>query len=113
MIKKWFKSGDPWIWLNSAEVSTSLIIVLGLLLLIAIKGLSHFWPKSVMQAQYIQSTTTASKPASMRIIGELHEGLRFDDRVQAQGGTGTITREHQPSRWCRNTGLFFSRDPNK
>ena len=69
MIKKWFKTGDPWIWLNAAAVSASLIIVLGLLALIAVKGLSHFWPKSVMQAQYLQATTDASsKPASLRII---------------------------------------------
>lgn len=74
MIKKWFKSGDPWIWLNAAAVSASLIIVLGLLALIAVKGLSHFWPKSVMQANYVSAqSTTASTPASMRIIGELHD----------------------------------------
>ena len=72
MIKKWFKTGDPWIWLNAAAVSASLIIVIGLLLLIAVQGLSHFWPKAVMQAQYLQANTTDSKPASMRIIGEVH-----------------------------------------
>ena len=73
MIKKWFKSGDPWIWLNAAAVSASLIIVIGLLGLIAVKGLSHFWPKSVMQAQYVQSSAnTTAKPASIRIIGEVH-----------------------------------------
>ena len=73
MIKKWFKTGDPWIWLNAAAVSASLIIVLGLLALIAVKGLSHFWPKSVMQAQYLQSTTNVNaKHASIRIIGEVH-----------------------------------------
>jgi phosphate transport system permease protein len=71
MIRKWFKSGDPWIWLNAAAVSASLIIVIGLLLLIAVKGLSHFWPKAVMQAQYIQATTD-SNPQSIRIIGEVH-----------------------------------------
>lgn len=73
MIKKWFKTGDPWIWLNAAAVSASLIIVLGLLALIAVKGLSHFWPKSVMQAQYLQATTNVNtKPTSIRIIGEVH-----------------------------------------
>ena len=72
MMKKWFKSGDPWIWLNAAAVSASLIIVLGLLALIAIKGLSHFWPKPVMQAQYVQANASDSSPASIRIIGELH-----------------------------------------
>ncbi|MFK5913031.1 MAG: phosphate ABC transporter permease PstA [Woeseiaceae bacterium] len=71
-MKKWFKTGDPWIWLNAAAVSASLIIVIGLLLLIAIQGLSHFWPKAVMQAQYIQANATDSKPASIRLIGEIH-----------------------------------------
>lgn len=72
MIKKWFKTGDPWIWLNAAAVSASLIIVIGLLMLIAVKGLSHFWPKPVMQAQYTQSSESASTKKSIRIIGEIH-----------------------------------------
>lgn len=72
MMKKWFKSGDPWIWLNAAAVSASLIIVIGLLLLIAVQGLSHFWPKAVMQAQYVQANATNDNPASIRIIGEIH-----------------------------------------
>jgi len=72
MMKKWFKSGDPWIWLNAAAVSASLIIVIGLLILIAVNGLSHFWPKAVMQAQYLQANTTEDKAASIRIIGEIH-----------------------------------------
>jgi len=72
MMKKWFKSGDPWIWLNAAAVSASLIIVIGLLALIAVQGLSHFWPKAVMQAQYLQANATEDNPASIRIIGEIH-----------------------------------------
>ena len=71
-MKKWFKSGDPWIWLNAAAVSASLIIVIGLLALIAVQGLSHFWPKAVMQAQYLQANVAEDNPASIRIIGELH-----------------------------------------
>ena len=73
MMKKWFKSGDPWIWLNAAAVSASLIIVIGLLILIAVQGLSHFWPKAVMQAQYVQANATNDNPASIRIIGEIHD----------------------------------------
>ena len=51
MIKKWFKSGDPWIWLNASAVSISIIVVVGLLLIIAVKGLSHFWPSQIIQAE--------------------------------------------------------------
>jgi len=55
MIKKWFKSGDPWIWLNASAVSISIIIVVGLLLVIAVKGLSHFWPAQVIQANLVNN----------------------------------------------------------
>ncbi len=68
MIRDWFKSGTPWIWLNAAAVSASLIIVLGLLGLIAVRGLGHFWPADVMHAQYTQSGS-----AAVTVIGELTE----------------------------------------
>jgi phosphate transport system permease protein len=48
---KWFKSGTPWIWLNAGAVSVSLLMVLGLLLLITVRGLSYFWPSDVLDAQ--------------------------------------------------------------
>ncbi len=67
MIKKWFKSGDPWIWLNAAAVSTSIIIVVGLLLLIAVRGLSHFWPAHVIQAELVNDSQRIT------LIGEVIE----------------------------------------
>src|SRR5512139_2844504 len=51
-LKGWFRSGNPWVWLNAAAVSASIAIVAGLLLLIAARGMGHFWPKSIMEAQY-------------------------------------------------------------
>ncbi len=51
-FSKWFKSGQPWIWLNAGAVSISLIMVIGLVMLIAVRGLAHFWPADVMQADY-------------------------------------------------------------
>ncbi len=67
MIKKWFKSGDPWIWLNASAVSTSIIIVVGLLLLIAVRGLSHFWPAQVIQAELVNGEQRIT------LIGEIVE----------------------------------------
>ena len=42
-----FKSGTPWVWLNAAAVSISMVMVIGLLILIAVRGLGHFWPKTI------------------------------------------------------------------
>lgn len=64
MIKAWFKSGSPWVWLTAGAVSVNLILVVGLLLLIAVRGLGHFWPADIVEYQY-QDDKTASV-----IIGE-------------------------------------------
>lgn len=50
-VKKWFKDGDPWIWINAGAVAISMIMVFGLLALIASRGLVHFWAHDVMQAE--------------------------------------------------------------
>jgi phosphate transport system permease protein len=52
MIRQWFKSGDPWVWLNAAAVSINIILVGGLLGLIAVRGLVHFWPADVAEFVY-------------------------------------------------------------
>jgi len=51
-VRHWAKSGAPWIWLTAAAVAASLAMVLGLLLLIAVNGLGHFWPSPVWEIQY-------------------------------------------------------------
>jgi phosphate transport system permease protein len=50
-----FKSGTPWVWLNAGAVSISMIMVVGLLVLIAVRGLGHFWPKTIWEIDYLDS----------------------------------------------------------
>ncbi len=52
MIKAWFKSGTPWVWLNAAAVSACLIMVIGVLGLVIVRGVGHFWPAQVVQFSY-------------------------------------------------------------
>lgn len=51
-FSSWYKSGNPWVWLNAGAVSISLVMVVGLLLLIAVRGLGHFWPADIMSISY-------------------------------------------------------------
>jgi phosphate transport system permease protein len=74
-MKNWWKSGDPWIWLTASSVSVSLIVVVGLISLIAVRGLGHFWPAAVVQATY----TDERDGKSSTIIGE----IRDDENVSA------------------------------
>ncbi|MCX4026555.1 phosphate ABC transporter permease PstA [Spartinivicinus marinus] len=51
-LQKWYRSGEPWVWLNAGAVSISIVMVVGLLALIAVRGMGHFWPGAIMQANY-------------------------------------------------------------
>ena len=54
----WYSSGEPWVWLNAAAVSASMIMVFGLLALIAYNGLGHFWPANLMEAELVDGDKT-------------------------------------------------------
>ena len=79
-MRDWFKSGDPWIWLNAAAVSASLIMVAGLLGLIALRGLGHFWPANIVEMDYRQADDKV-----VRLIGEIrdHEDVPRERLVAA------------------------------
>jgi len=66
--KKWFKDGDPWVWMNAGAVAISMVMVFGLLFLIASKGLVHFWAHDVMQAE-----VEAKNGDRYTVIGEVVE----------------------------------------
>ncbi len=51
-FRKWRADGEHWVWLNAAAIAISLILVIGLLLLITVRGLAYFWPKDVVQVHY-------------------------------------------------------------
>lgn len=79
-MKDWWKSGDPWIWLISSAITISMVTVIGLILLIAVRGLGHFWPSPVMEAQHIQNGQAS------RLIGEFrNEEVIPAARLEAMG----------------------------
>jgi phosphate transport system permease protein len=51
-LKSWFKSGAPWVWMTAGGVSIAVIMTIGLLAVIATRGLGHFWPADVIESHY-------------------------------------------------------------
>ncbi|MFK8027477.1 MAG: phosphate ABC transporter permease PstA [Gammaproteobacteria bacterium] len=82
-----FKSGTPWVWLNAGAVSISMIMVVGLLILIAVRGLGHFWPKTIWEIDYLEGdkqvvllgerAKTEIVPAKQLVASGLH--LDFEE----------------------------------
>lgn len=52
---KWIADGTPWVWLNAAAVGACILLVVGLLLLIGVRGMGHFWPLAVHEIVYQQT----------------------------------------------------------
>lgn len=71
-ISNWIRKGTPWVWLNAGAVAISVVMVIGLLILLTVRGMSHFWPRDVMQANYVPPTSSG-EPLSTQIIGEFVE----------------------------------------
>jgi phosphate transport system permease protein len=95
---KWLKSGAPWIWLNAGAVSVSLLMVLGLLLLITVRGLSYFWPSEVLDAQYKEANGSV-----IRLIGEI-DSTETITAARARDNGYTVESEEPIERYLLKVG---------
>ncbi len=94
-VKAWFGSGSPWVWMNAGAVSIAVIMTIGLLAVIAVRGLGHFWPANVIEASY-QIPGEAAKT----VIGEVVQAeevprarLRSAGMPVPEAGPEFMTRE--------------------
>ena len=71
-ILRWIESGSPWIWINAGAVAISIVMVIGLLMLLAVRGMVHFWPSDVIRADYSVPSSTGSIE-SIEVVGEMVE----------------------------------------
>lgn len=65
-LNGWFKSGAPGVWISGGAVSIAVIMTIGLLAVIAVRGLGHFWPADLIHANY-----DVPGQANLLVIGEV------------------------------------------
>ncbi|MDW8336193.1 MAG: phosphate ABC transporter permease PstA [Tepidimonas sp.] len=87
MMKDWIKSGSPWIWMTAGAVALSVLSVFFVLWMTAAKGLTHFWPKAVLQ------TTFRDGEQLVRVIGELREVEEVSVRRLQEAGFKIDTQQ--------------------
>ncbi|WP_413505046.1 phosphate ABC transporter permease PstA [Serratia grimesii] len=80
-MRRWAKSGSPWIWLTAGSVAVSLLALIGIMLLLAGQGMRYFWPSPVYQFELNQS---AAGPVTM--IGELYQQQSIPRRQLLESG---------------------------
>ncbi|MEJ2669203.1 MAG: phosphate ABC transporter permease PstA, partial [Gammaproteobacteria bacterium] len=122
--RQWFRQGHPWVWLNAGAVAISMTMVFGLLGFIAVKGVSHFWPKSLVEFDY---TTPEGKvepilgefldreTVSAERLRQTHVALaskvEFVERVQVKVGNRDVTG--RDFRWVLNDYITAPRYPEQ
>ncbi len=84
-MKSWFNKGEHWIWMSSAMVSISVVLVIGLIAMITYRGAVHFWPHTVYQFDVTQNGKTEV------VVGELrdYKGREFTDPATGDTKEGT------------------------
>lgn len=91
-LRNWFASGTPYIWLNAGAVTISLVMVFGLIALIAVRGLSHFWPASVAAFEYKEANGDVTTMLGEIADQETVSASRASARAAEASDDGTITR---------------------
>jgi len=86
-LGRWLRGGDPGIWLSGGAVAIAVLMTLGLIGIIAVRGLAHFWPAEVVEARYAPPGI-----ASRLVLGEV------------------VQRETVPVERLRSAGLPISAD---
>ena len=64
-IKKSLALGTPYVWLTSGAVAFCMILVIGVIGLITVRGAVHFWPKPIVM---LNMTAEVSEE---RVMGEI------------------------------------------
>ncbi|MEQ1545421.1 phosphate ABC transporter permease PstA [Methyloglobulus sp.] len=122
MISSWFKSGSPWIWLNAAAVSACLIMIIGVLGLIVVRGIGHFWPAQVTQFSYQEAdgqvktifaeiVDTSVTPAAAAKISGYKMADNEEDLVQYQIKTGNRDVTGADFRWLQEHNIKSQDQP--
>ena len=98
-MMKWIADGTPWVWLNAAAVSACILLVVGLLLLIGVRGMGHFWPLEVQSIVYQQEDGS-----EVALAGQIREEEKVTARRLRESGLEISPDTEFVTRYLLKTG---------
>jgi phosphate transport system permease protein len=89
-MNRFWKSGDPFVWLTGGALALSLIMVAGLVYLVLAYGLGFFWPSEILRLTLKDGTV---------LLGELADREKIP---QPGAAPGTLDRYGSLKIGCRD-----------
>jgi phosphate transport system permease protein len=91
--KRFWKSGDPFIWLTGGALAFSLLMVAGLVFLVLVSGMGFFWPADVVRLTLTDGTVVMGQVAQREAIPQpgLPAGTPLRYRIQVKQGNRDLT----------------------
>ena len=106
-VRGWWRSGTPWVWLTAGAVSVSVMMVVGLIAMIAWRGLGHFWPGNIAELRYVNEADTHESLIG-RVVGESDMPLaQYVELTSAQD-----VQSPRVERWQLKTGNRDKQPPD-
>ncbi|MBV8881572.1 MAG: hypothetical protein JO332_16515, partial [Planctomycetaceae bacterium] len=67
-MKRFWKDGDPWIWLTGGALAACLLFVAGLVFLIAASGMGFFWPQEILRVKLADGSSLMGSVVQVEVI---------------------------------------------
>nr|WP_235269840.1 phosphate ABC transporter permease PstA [Geoalkalibacter subterraneus] len=80
-MKKFWRIGEPWVWVTGAALSTTLLICATLIIVVMVNGLGVFWPSQVVSLQLTDGRQVAGE-----IVKREATALGDGERIQLKVG---------------------------
>ncbi|MGA0038230.1 MAG: phosphate ABC transporter permease PstA [Pirellulales bacterium] len=86
--------GEPWVWLTAGSLATAVLMITGLLLFIAIRGLTTFWPLPLEQVRLANDQILLGEVAAREAVPDGEVGTPAATRRLIRGANYEFTGQH-------------------
>jgi phosphate transport system permease protein len=108
-LRALFKTGDPFIWLTGGALATSLLMIIGLLVLVSTRALGFFWPADILQIQLQDGSQALGQVQARELRPRAGAEASAEYRVQLQVGNRDL--QAADFRWIDESDIVASAYP--
>ena len=104
-MRRFWKSGDPFIWLTGGALAFSLLMILGFITLILVKGLGQFWPADLVLLHLKNSQLVLGEVWDHELVPQFESGTGESERYRLRVKTGNRDLYPLDFRWIEESDI--------